>query len=89
MATKKTKRNRTRLIECFCNSGWVCEDHPGQPWNHEGCGGAGDLARILSARKIQILFSNPSIVRFSPARESRQLEKVATSIDYGKKQKGC
>jgi hypothetical protein len=22
-------------------SGWVCEDHPGEPWEHAGCGGAG------------------------------------------------
>ena len=22
-------------------SGWVCEDHPDKPWEHEGCGGAG------------------------------------------------
>ncbi|MFL6664771.1 MAG: hypothetical protein ACJ8G7_21555 [Rhizobacter sp.] len=21
--------------------GWLCEDHPGQPWQHAGCGGAG------------------------------------------------
>ena len=21
--------------------GWVCEDHPGRPWQHAGCGGAG------------------------------------------------
>lgn len=20
---------------------WVCEDHPAEPWPHEGCGGAG------------------------------------------------
>jgi hypothetical protein len=20
---------------------WVCEDHPDQPWEHDGCGGAG------------------------------------------------
>jgi hypothetical protein len=21
--------------------GWLCEDHLGQPWGHEGCSGAG------------------------------------------------
>jgi hypothetical protein len=21
--------------------GWVCEDHPDQPWEHDGCGAAG------------------------------------------------
>jgi hypothetical protein len=22
-------------------SGWVCEDHPDKPWQHDACGGAG------------------------------------------------
>jgi len=21
--------------------GWVCEEHPDRPWEHDGCGGAG------------------------------------------------
>jgi hypothetical protein len=21
--------------------GWVCEEHPGKPWQHSGCGAAG------------------------------------------------
>jgi len=23
---------------CICNHGWVCEDHPDQPWDHDDCG---------------------------------------------------
>jgi hypothetical protein len=30
---------------CSCFDGWVCEDHPNQPWGHEGCGAAGELYR--------------------------------------------
>ena len=22
-------------------SGWLCDEHPAQPWEHEGCDGAG------------------------------------------------
>ena len=25
--------------------GWVCEDHPDKPWEHDGCGGAGGALR--------------------------------------------
>lgn len=21
--------------------GWLCEEHPGKPWQHDGCGAAG------------------------------------------------
>lgn len=32
-----------RLVFCtVCkDSRWVCEDHPRQPWEHDGCNGAG------------------------------------------------
>lgn len=27
---------------CICRGErWVCEEHPGKPWEHDGCGGAG------------------------------------------------
>lgn len=32
---------RTTLVVCRCNEGWLCEDHPDQPLNHDDCGGAG------------------------------------------------
>jgi hypothetical protein len=28
---------------CPCADGWVCEDHPDQPPQHDGCGAAGML----------------------------------------------
>jgi hypothetical protein len=31
-----------KQAECACNHGWVCEDHQDKPWEHDGCGGAGD-----------------------------------------------
>ena len=27
----------------WCFYRWVCEDHPDQPWEHDGCGAAGEL----------------------------------------------
>jgi hypothetical protein len=27
---------KNRLNGCLCNNGWVCEDHPDQPWGHRG-----------------------------------------------------
>jgi hypothetical protein len=32
-----------QVRECSCNDGRICEDHPDQPWQHDGCGGAGML----------------------------------------------
>jgi hypothetical protein len=29
------------MAECQCWSGWICEDHPDRPVDHDGCGGAG------------------------------------------------
>lgn len=26
---------------CGCARGWTCSDHPGQPFAHDGCAGAG------------------------------------------------
>jgi hypothetical protein len=26
---------------CWCNEGWVCEEHPERPWPHEACSGPG------------------------------------------------
>lgn len=28
-------------IKCRCDQGWVCEDHPDLPLDHDGCDGAG------------------------------------------------
>lgn len=34
-------RSDAPAAACVCDEGWVCEDHPDQPLNHDGCGGAG------------------------------------------------
>ena len=37
--------------ECFCNHGWVCEEHPDKPWDHDNCGGAGQPCKNPDCRK--------------------------------------
>lgn len=34
-------RTDVTAVACACDEGWVCEDHPDRPLNHDGCGGAG------------------------------------------------
>jgi hypothetical protein len=29
------------MPECHCVAGWICEEHPDMPHEHEGCDGAG------------------------------------------------
>ncbi len=51
---------------CPLNLGerWLCEEHPLQPWEHEGCGGAG-LACVCNPkaeviwRKILVTHEKP------------------------------
>jgi hypothetical protein len=45
-------------LSVHANNGWVCEEHPDQPWVHEGCGAARVLCKTHSATKMQILFLN-------------------------------
>jgi hypothetical protein len=26
---------------CWCDEGWVCEEHPERPWPHDACSGPG------------------------------------------------
>jgi hypothetical protein len=33
--------------------GWVCEDHPDKPWQHDGCGGAGAPCECNPAGFVQ------------------------------------
>src|SRR4029077_19568117 len=43
---EKVKKHRTKKpTKCPCLTGWVCEVHPNQPWNHRGCGAAGELCK--------------------------------------------
>jgi hypothetical protein len=40
------KRHRAKKpTKCPCLKGWVCEDHPNQPWKHRGCEAAGELCK--------------------------------------------
>ena len=45
MATKKKKTRTKKKTKCRCYNGWVCEDQPDQPWNHRGCGAAGESCK--------------------------------------------
>ena len=32
-------------MNCFCDDGWVCEQHPNRPWPHDDCSGPRMLCR--------------------------------------------
>jgi hypothetical protein len=51
MATKKKKTRSKKPTKCPCLNGWVCEDHPNKPWNHKGCGAAGELCKNPQCKK--------------------------------------
>lgn len=38
----KAKPRAERVCTICKGEGWVCENHPDLPWQHDGCGGAGD-----------------------------------------------
>src|SRR4029434_722665 len=42
---KVRKRGAKKPAKCPCLKGWVCEDHPNQPWGHDGCEAAGELCK--------------------------------------------
>jgi hypothetical protein len=33
-------RQQPQMI-CHCAEGWICEEHPDQPWPHDDCAGPG------------------------------------------------
>jgi hypothetical protein len=74
MAGQKKKTRTKKPTKCPCLNGWVCKDHPSQPWGHRGCEAAGSFARIYGATKIRILFFYPSTVGYNQEEEKRQLE---------------
>jgi hypothetical protein len=43
MYDKDEKSRAKKPTKCSCLNGWVCEDHPNQPWGHRGCQAAGEL----------------------------------------------
>jgi hypothetical protein len=72
----KVKKHRAKKsTKCPCLKGWVCEDHPNQPW------GQGSCAKIHDAIKIRILFFYPSIVGCSPDEENRLSGKLHSTLN--------
>jgi hypothetical protein len=43
-----------KLTDCPVCGGclWVCEDHPDEPWEHDGCGGAGAACVCNPQREV-------------------------------------
>jgi hypothetical protein len=71
-AKKRTKRP--------CLKGWICEDHPNQPWGIEVAELRGSFAKIHGATKTRILFFYPFNVRYRLAEESPQSEKLHSTL---------
>jgi hypothetical protein len=71
MAKAKNYRIK-KPTECPCLNGWVCEDHPNQPWKHRGCGAAGELCKNPQCDKEP----DSVFVLGQPEEENRQLEKL-------------
>src|SRR6266481_6768015 len=78
-ARRKKTRPRTK---CRCYNGWVCANHPNQPWGHSSCEAAGDLCTnprcdkdldsiFLSAR-VQTGRRKPPVRKTSLARDAEQ-----------------
>jgi len=61
--------------KCPCYDGWVCEEHPNQPWVIRAVKLQVNFVQIQRVTKTPILFFYPSIVRYSLEEESRRLEK--------------
>jgi hypothetical protein len=76
---KVRKHRPKKPIKCPCLKGWVCEDHPNQPWGIEVAQLPGNCARIRGARKILTLFFYPSIAGRSQGEEDRLSEKLLPS----------
>ena len=46
--------NQLKVVCATCRgSGWLCEDHPTQPWEHEDCDGAGVACTCNSLAALQ------------------------------------
>jgi hypothetical protein len=78
--TAKRKKTRTKKpTKCPCLKGWICEDHPNQPWKHRGCEAAGELCKNSQCDKDP----DSVFVWDSPAKENRQLEKLHSTLEGG------
>jgi hypothetical protein len=38
---RREDREWLGLMPCYCDEGWICEQHPDNPWPHDACGGPG------------------------------------------------
>jgi len=61
------EREENRAAKCSCNHGWVCAEHPDQPWEHDDRGAAGELCENPNCTKDRTRPSHP----FIPARTTR------------------
>src|SRR5262245_47334799 len=82
-------KRKNKEPKCWCFYGWVCENHPNQPWAHKGCGAAADPCknpqcakiRRYGLRRVDPIYQSdsvfyPTIVGFNPEEESHRLEKL-------------
>ena len=78
----KTKKHRAKKpTKCSCLKGWVCEDHPNQPWGHRGCQAAGELCTNPQCNKDPDSIFLSIDCQFQPGRRNRQLEKLCYQVD--------
>ena len=36
------------MLDCYCDSGWICEAHPDKPFPHDTRAGPGAVSALLS-----------------------------------------
>jgi len=71
----RTKRAESQA-ECLYYKGWVCEDHPDQPWGHDGCGAAGELCTNPECDKDADSIFLTIQCRVQPEEENRPIRKL-------------
>jgi hypothetical protein len=88
MARQRKKTRPIKPTKSPCLNGRMCEDHPNQPWGHRGCGAAGELCKNPKCDKDPGSIFSQSTVRYSPAEENRQLEKLHSTLNVSGKEAG-
>jgi hypothetical protein len=69
--------------ECPCYKGWVCEDHPGQPWSHDDCVAAGELCTNPQCDKDADSIFLTVHCRVPPGRRKPPIRKAALPFGLG------
>jgi hypothetical protein len=67
---------KTKPAECPCYDGWICEEHPSQPWGMMAAELRESFVKILIATKTRILFFYAFTAGYSQEEENRQLGKL-------------